>query len=92
MGVTHYPKDNAVFNLLGDSSVKACCFCHRYLEGCGDAMEDEGTQKKLKPVALSCMLNTAACQLKLQQWQDAIDNCNEVGSATRNPGAKMVDT
>lgn len=55
-------------------------------------MEDEGTQKKLKPVALSCMLNTAACQLKLQQWQDAIDNCNEVGSATRNPRAKMVDT
>lgn len=50
----------------------------RYLEVCGESLEDEGSQKKLKPTALSCMLNTAACQLKLQQWQDAIDNCNEV--------------
>ncbi|XP_062406049.1 peptidyl-prolyl cis-trans isomerase D [Sardina pilchardus] len=50
----------------------------RYLEVCGEAMEDESVQKKLKPTALSCMLNTAACQLKLQLWQDAIDNCNEV--------------
>lgn len=72
------------FNVLWDTSVEAC-FCHRYLEGCGDAMEDEGTQKKLKPVALSCMLNTAACQLKLQQWQDAMDNLNEVGKATWKP-------
>lgn len=40
--------------------------------------EEEGVQKKLKPVALSCFLNTAACKLKLQLWRDALDSCNEV--------------
>lgn len=60
--------------------------CPRYLEVC----EDTGPQKNLTATALSCMLNTAACQLKLEQWQDAIDNCNEVGQATRNPRPKMV--
>uniref|UniRef100_A0A8C9W2U7 Peptidyl-prolyl cis-trans isomerase D n=1 Tax=Scleropages formosus TaxID=113540 RepID=A0A8C9W2U7_SCLFO len=33
--------------------------------------------KKLEPVALSCILNIAACKLKLQLWQDAIDSCTQ---------------
>lgn len=48
----------------------------RYLEFGGDEF-DEGVQKKLEPVALSCFLNTAACNLKLQLWQEALDYCNE---------------
>lgn len=48
----------------------------RYLEFGGDEFDEE-IQKKLEPVALSCFLNTAACKLKLQQWQEALDNCTE---------------
>ncbi|XP_066504685.1 peptidyl-prolyl cis-trans isomerase D [Hoplias malabaricus] len=49
----------------------------RYLEVCGDSLDDESAQKKLEPTALSCILNTAACKLKLQQWQEAIESCDE---------------
>ncbi|XP_037531078.1 peptidyl-prolyl cis-trans isomerase D [Nematolebias whitei] len=48
----------------------------RYLKMCGDQLE-EAAQKKLEPTALSCVLNTAACKLKLQLWQEALDSCNE---------------
>ncbi len=43
----------------------------------GDLLEEE-VQKKLEPTALSCFLNTAACKLKMQLWQDALDSCSEV--------------
>ncbi|XP_012689741.1 peptidyl-prolyl cis-trans isomerase D [Clupea harengus] len=56
-----------------ESAMKKYSKALRYLEVC----EDTGPQKNLTATALSCMLNTAACQLKLEQWQDAIDNCNE---------------
>ncbi|XP_057706703.1 peptidyl-prolyl cis-trans isomerase D [Corythoichthys intestinalis] len=54
----------------------------RYLEVCGEVLEEnEGeespAQKKLEPAVLSCYLNTAACKLKLQMWQEAMDSCNE---------------
>nr|XP_006629535.1 PREDICTED: peptidyl-prolyl cis-trans isomerase D [Lepisosteus oculatus] len=49
----------------------------RYLEVCGDVVDDENEQKKLEPVALSCILNIAACKLKMQLWQEAIDSCTE---------------
>lgn len=61
-----------------------CCFCSpavlhcRYLEFCGNVVDDESAQKKLEPTALSCILNTAACKLKLQQWQEAVESCDEV--------------
>uniref|UniRef100_A0A665V9X7 Peptidyl-prolyl cis-trans isomerase D n=1 Tax=Echeneis naucrates TaxID=173247 RepID=A0A665V9X7_ECHNA len=48
----------------------------RYLEVSGDQLEEEA-QKKLEPTALSCFLNTAACKLKMQQWQEALDSCSE---------------
>lgn len=48
----------------------------RYLEVSGELLEEE-VQKKLEPTALSCFLNTAACNLKMQLWQDAMDSCNE---------------
>ncbi|XP_068571319.1 peptidyl-prolyl cis-trans isomerase D [Cebidichthys violaceus] len=48
----------------------------RYLEVSGELLE-EAAQQKLEPTALSCFLNTAACHLKMQQWQDALDSCNE---------------
>ncbi|XP_076005142.1 peptidyl-prolyl cis-trans isomerase D [Genypterus blacodes] len=48
----------------------------RYLEASGDHLEEEG-QQKLEPTALSCFLNTAACKLKMQLWQEALDSCNE---------------
>lgn len=50
----------------------------RYLEVCGNALDDESAQKKLGSTALSCVLNTAACKLKLQQWHEAIESCDEV--------------
>ena len=49
----------------------------RYLEVC-EQLDDEQTQKKLEPTAVSCILNTAACKLKLQLWQAAVDSCDEV--------------
>nr|XP_057920276.1 peptidyl-prolyl cis-trans isomerase D [Doryrhamphus excisus] len=51
----------------------------RYLEMCGEELEEdeEAVQKKLEPTAFSCYLNTAACKLKLQLWQEALDSCNE---------------
>ena len=39
--------------------------------------EEEKLQQKLEPTAFSCYLNTAACNLKLQLWQDALDSCNQ---------------
>uniref|UniRef100_A0A3Q1HP54 Peptidyl-prolyl cis-trans isomerase D n=1 Tax=Anabas testudineus TaxID=64144 RepID=A0A3Q1HP54_ANATE len=48
----------------------------RYLEVSGDQVEEDA-QKKLEPIALSCFLNTAACKLKMQLWQDALDSCDE---------------
>ncbi|XP_064418029.1 peptidyl-prolyl cis-trans isomerase D isoform X2 [Latimeria chalumnae] len=50
----------------------------RYLESCKDEVEDENLLKKLEPVALSCILNSAACKLKLADWQGAIFHCDEV--------------
>lgn len=50
----------------------------RYLECGSNALDDEIMQKKLESTALSCILNTAACKLKLQQWQEAIESCDEV--------------
>lgn len=47
------------------------------MEVSGDQLEEEA-QQKLEPAALSCFLNTAACKLKMQLWQDALDSCNEV--------------
>ncbi len=52
-------------------------FC-RYLEVSGEQLEEEAAQQKLEPTALSCFLNKAACMLKMQLWQDAVDSCNEV--------------
>ncbi|XP_061691980.1 peptidyl-prolyl cis-trans isomerase D [Syngnathoides biaculeatus] len=49
----------------------------RYLEVGGDVLEEDAVQRKLEPAVLSCYLNTAACKLKLQQWQEAVDSCNE---------------
>lgn len=54
----------------------------RYLESCGNALDDENAQKKLEPTALSCILNTAACKLKLQLWQEAVESCDEVRKLT----------
>ncbi|KAA8588632.1 hypothetical protein FQN60_009977, partial [Etheostoma spectabile] len=48
----------------------------RYLEVSGELLE-EAAQQKLEPTALSCFLNTAACNLKMQLWQDALESCNE---------------
>ncbi|KAM6923534.1 peptidyl-prolyl cis-trans isomerase D [Xenentodon cancila] len=48
----------------------------RYLEMSGDLLEEEA-QKKLEPTVVSCFLNTAACNLKMQLWQDALDSCSE---------------
>ncbi|XP_026038611.1 peptidyl-prolyl cis-trans isomerase D isoform X2 [Astatotilapia calliptera] len=48
----------------------------RYLKVCGEQVEEEA-QKKLEPTALSCYLNTAACKLKMQLWQEALDSCNQ---------------
>ncbi|TWW55353.1 Peptidyl-prolyl cis-trans isomerase D [Takifugu flavidus] len=53
----------------------------RYLEASRDQLEEEEEveklQQKLEPTALSCYLNTAACHLKLQLWQEALDSCNQ---------------
>uniref|UniRef100_A0A3Q3A847 Peptidyl-prolyl cis-trans isomerase D n=1 Tax=Kryptolebias marmoratus TaxID=37003 RepID=A0A3Q3A847_KRYMA len=50
----------------------------RYLEMSGEQLEEEEeAQKKLEPTALSCFLNTAACKLRMQLWQEALDSCNE---------------
>ncbi|XP_034454897.1 peptidyl-prolyl cis-trans isomerase D [Hippoglossus hippoglossus] len=48
----------------------------RYLEVGGDVLDEE-VQMKLNPVALSCFLNMAACKLKMQLWQEALESCNE---------------
>uniref|UniRef100_A0A8C6NHY2 Peptidyl-prolyl cis-trans isomerase D n=1 Tax=Nothobranchius furzeri TaxID=105023 RepID=A0A8C6NHY2_NOTFU len=48
----------------------------RYLETSGEQLEEEA-QHKLEPTALSCLLNTAACKLKMQLWQEALDSCTE---------------
>jgi len=60
------------------SAVKKYTKALRYLEVCGEQLEEEKSQQRLEPTALSCILNTAACKLKMQLWQDAIESCNEV--------------
>uniref|UniRef100_H3D679 Peptidyl-prolyl cis-trans isomerase D n=1 Tax=Tetraodon nigroviridis TaxID=99883 RepID=H3D679_TETNG len=63
------------------TAVKKYSKALRYLEASRDQLEDEEEeeklQQKLEPTALSCYLNTAACNLKLQLWQDALDSCNQ---------------
>lgn len=49
----------------------------RYLETCSSTLNDDSAKKKLEPTALSCILNTAACKLKLKLWQEAIECCDE---------------
>ncbi|KAF6732848.1 Peptidyl-prolyl cis-trans isomerase D [Oryzias melastigma] len=48
----------------------------RYLEVGGDHLEKE-SQQKLVSTTLSCHLNMAACKLKMQLWQEAVDSCDE---------------
>uniref|UniRef100_A0A0B8RPL9 Peptidyl-prolyl cis-trans isomerase D n=1 Tax=Philothamnus irregularis TaxID=1899461 RepID=A0A0B8RPL9_9SAUR len=45
----------------------------RYIDASKAVAEEESA--KLNSVALTCYLNTAACKLKLLEWQDAIENC-----------------
>ncbi|XP_029917656.1 peptidyl-prolyl cis-trans isomerase D [Myripristis murdjan] len=59
------------------SAVKKYSKAIRYLETSGELLDEEEAQQKLEPTALSCILNTAACKLKMQLWQDALDSCNE---------------
>ncbi|XP_062331703.1 peptidyl-prolyl cis-trans isomerase D [Osmerus eperlanus] len=59
------------------SAIKKYSKALRYLEVC-EQLDDEQTQQKLEPTAVSCILNTAACKLKLQLWQAAVDSCDEV--------------
>lgn len=54
----------------------------RYLERHGNTKDDDNeyddsVQKKLEPTTLSCILNTAACKLKLKLWQEVIASCDE---------------
>lgn len=51
-------------------------FC-RYVEA-SEAVAEEADKPKLKTVALTCILNIAACKLKLSDWQGAIESCSEV--------------
>ncbi|KAM9677441.1 peptidyl-prolyl cis-trans isomerase D isoform 2-T2 [Trichechus inunguis] len=48
----------------------------RYMEG-SKAVTEKADSSKLQPVALSCVLNIAACKLKMSDWQGAIDSCVE---------------
>lgn len=59
-----------------NAAVKKYSKALRYLQVSGEVVEEE-QQKKLEPTALSCFLNTAACNLKMQLWQDALDSCSE---------------
>uniref|UniRef100_A0A8C1WUW8 Peptidyl-prolyl cis-trans isomerase D n=1 Tax=Cyprinus carpio TaxID=7962 RepID=A0A8C1WUW8_CYPCA len=59
------------------SAIKKYSKALRYLETCGNILDDDSAQKKLEPTALSCILNTAACKLKLKLWQEAIESCDE---------------
>ncbi|PWA18747.1 hypothetical protein CCH79_00005555 [Gambusia affinis] len=49
----------------------------RYLDMSGNLVENEEEHRKLEPTAVSCFLNMAACKLKLQLWQEALESCNE---------------
>lgn len=51
-------------------------FC-RYVEA-SEALAEEADKRKLKTVALTCILNIGACKLKLSDWQGAIESCSEV--------------
>uniref|UniRef100_A0A671SM26 Peptidyl-prolyl cis-trans isomerase D n=1 Tax=Sinocyclocheilus anshuiensis TaxID=1608454 RepID=A0A671SM26_9TELE len=59
------------------SAIKEYSKALRYLEICSNTLDDDSAQKKLEPTALSCILNTAACKLKLKLWQEAIESCDE---------------
>lgn len=51
-------------------------FC-RYVEA-SEEVAEEADKPKLKPIALSCVLNIGACKLKLLDWQGAVESCSEV--------------
>lgn len=59
-----------------NGAVKKYSKALRYLQVSGEVVEEE-QQKRLEPTALSCFLNTAACNLKMQLWQDALESCSE---------------
>ncbi|KAJ8015431.1 hypothetical protein DPEC_G00026040 [Dallia pectoralis] len=59
------------------SAIKKYSKALRYLAVGGEEKEIDKAQAKLEPIAVSCILNTAACKLKLQLWQEAMDSCNE---------------
>uniref|UniRef100_A0A673LLG5 peptidylprolyl isomerase n=1 Tax=Sinocyclocheilus rhinocerous TaxID=307959 RepID=A0A673LLG5_9TELE len=63
------------------SAIKKYSKALRYLEICGNTLDDDSAQKKLEPTALSCILNTALhsqhSRLKLKLWQEAIESCDE---------------
>ncbi|NWU97443.1 PPID isomerase, partial [Upupa epops] len=48
----------------------------RYVKS-SEAVVEAADKAKLKPVALTCVLNIGACKLKLSDWQGAIDSCSE---------------
>lgn len=62
----------------------------RYLEVGGDEFDEE-VMKKLEPTAFSCFLNTAACKLKMQLWQEALESCNEVHVAALLARYRIVE-
>ncbi|XP_048365065.1 peptidyl-prolyl cis-trans isomerase D isoform X2 [Sphaerodactylus townsendi] len=49
----------------------------RYIEA-SLAVAGKEDSAKLNAAALTCYLNIAACKLKLEEWQDAIENCSKV--------------
>nr|XP_046178670.1 peptidyl-prolyl cis-trans isomerase D [Oncorhynchus gorbuscha] len=59
------------------SAIKKYSKALRYLAVAGDEQEIEKAQAKLEPTAVSCILNTAACKLKMLLWQEAMDSCDE---------------
>ncbi|XP_065260785.1 peptidyl-prolyl cis-trans isomerase D [Emys orbicularis] len=48
----------------------------RYVEA-SKAIVEESDIAKLNPAALTCLLNIAACKLKVSDWQGAIESCCE---------------
>ncbi|XP_030419199.1 peptidyl-prolyl cis-trans isomerase D isoform X3 [Gopherus evgoodei] len=48
----------------------------RYVEA-SKAIAEESDTAKLNPAALTCLLNIAACKLKVSDWQGAIESCCE---------------
>ncbi|XP_032659350.1 peptidyl-prolyl cis-trans isomerase D isoform X4 [Chelonoidis abingdonii] len=48
----------------------------RYVEA-SKAIAEESDTAKLNPAALTCLLNIAACKLKVSDWQGTIESCCE---------------